>query len=94
MESEEWVSATICGETVEVSPIGQWRQSANDALMDGRYNDWAVRVMDDADASTWLALDPTNAQVQAFFAEWTEAMGAVAGPADRAALDAFRLRRR
>ena len=94
MDADGWLTVTIAGTPVRVKPFSQWRQSAMDALTDGRLNDWAVRVMGDDDAALWLSLDPTNADVQAFLAEWAEAMGAVAGPADRAALDAFRLRRR
>ena len=93
MSPEDWIPATICGETVWVAPISQWRMSANDALVQGRINDWACKVMDDVDAATWLRLDPTNAQAQVFFAEWTERMLEVATPSDREALAAF-LRRR
>lgn len=93
MQSEDWIPATICGETVYVAPIGQWRMSANEALIQGRLNKWAVSVMSADDADLWLSLDPTNAEVQAFFAEWTETMSAVATPSDRAALNSFLSRR-
>jgi len=86
--------AHICGQPVTVPHPDGWRQTANDALTEGRYNEWAVRVLARDDAITWYDLDPTNAEVAAFFDEAYEALAAAAAPSDRARLDALRLRRR
>lgn len=92
--SDTAIVAHICGRPVTVPPVGQWRQSANDAMAEGRYNEWAVRVLERDDAITWYELDPTNAEVGDFFDDFYEQVTDQASPAERAQIDALRLRRR
>ena len=94
MDADGWLTVTIAGTPVRVKPFSQWRQSAMDALTDGRLNDWAVRVLDEADAKTWLRLDPTNEEVHAFMGEWAKAFGETATPEERASIDTVLMRRR
>lgn len=88
------VTVNICDRPVTVPAPGGWRQSANDALAEGRHNEWAVRVLSRDDAITWYELDPTNQEVGEFFEAMFDAFAEQAGPTRRAQIDAFRLRRR
>lgn len=88
------VTVPICGHPVTVPPPGVWRQSANDALAEGRHNEWAVRVMNRDDAIIWFETDPTNDEVAEFFDAVFDDFASQGGPGKQAQLDAFRLRRR
>jgi hypothetical protein len=74
-----WVDVDLDGETLHVKPIAEWRQSAQTALREGRFNDWALAVLDEDSAEIWRRVDPTNAQVWAFMEDYHVAHEAAAG---------------
>ncbi|WP_435246333.1 hypothetical protein [Streptomyces sp. NRRL F-5630] len=67
-----YISAELCGETVEMVPGGAWRQSAMRALRDGDFDRFFESVMSPASYERYLDLDPTNDEV----AELMETAGA------------------
>ena len=74
-DSTDWLEVEMGGYTYRMTRAEQWRQSTNDALNQGRMNDWAGDVMPEEDYLAWLDADPTNAEVGDFMEE----MGRVAG---------------
>ncbi len=44
-----------------------WPSSANEDVTRGFYRTWASKVLSDDDYAYWVALDPTNRQVNEFF---------------------------
>jgi hypothetical protein len=68
---------TALGEAdIRVPPFSTWRSVARNALMT-RDDDltWAQRTLSPADTLKWMELDPTQAEAQAFFGAWGEAVG-------------------
>lgn len=58
-----------------VNPPMQWRQSAMDAIREGRFNDWARATFADDSAQAFVDADLTNAEVVEFFAAYADAAG-------------------
>ena len=70
-----YVLAELCGEELQVLPPGQWRQSTNVALQEGRLNDWALTALTPESYDRWLELDPTNDEALAFFEDYGRKSG-------------------
>ncbi len=61
---------------VYVRDQDDWPTSANEALMDRRFNLWASKALArEIDVVVWLAADPTARQVNEFFGHWNTARG-------------------
>ncbi len=61
---------------VYVKDQDDWPTSANEALMDRRFNLWASKALArEVDVVVWLAADPTARQVNEFFGHWNTARG-------------------
>lgn len=62
---------------IRVPRFGLWRSSARNALF-SRGDDaaWAVLTLDPTDAATWMDLDPTKDDADAFVTEWNRTAGA------------------
>lgn len=53
-----------------------WPTSADEALMDRRFNAWASKALArDRDVALWLSVDPTKRVVNEFFGEWAKVRG-------------------
>lgn len=75
VEETGWVEVPWGDRIFRILPGEEWRQSTNDALNEGRVNDWAADVMPTGDYEVWLDLDPTNRE----FGEFMERMGRKVG---------------
>ena len=60
---------------IRVPPPGRWRTRANRALRQGDFDEWAELVLSEEDYEAWAELDPTNDEVDAFFAAWKDTSG-------------------
>jgi hypothetical protein len=69
-----------------VPPAEEWRDSALEALNNGRFGLWASKTLGPEDYAAWVAADPRVRQAQAFFEEYGRLSGASLGklrqPAD------------
>jgi hypothetical protein len=70
-------------EDITVPPPGRWKSRANTMLRQGDFDGWAQTVLSDVDAQTWVDLDPTNEEVEAFFAAWKAAAGESVGKSSK-----------
>ena len=96
VEAEEtgWVRVPFGDKVFRLKPGEEWRQSTNDALNEGRINDWAEAVMPKDDFKAWLDLDPTNAEFGAFMEAMGEEVGASLGESGASSRALRRMRRR
>jgi hypothetical protein len=80
---------------VTVPPLSAWRSMARNALF-SRGDDlfWAQRTLTPEDAQAWMELDPTQAEVQDFFAAWGRVTGQMLGESAAANRASRRMQRR
>lgn len=79
VEETGWVEVPWGDHTFRILPGEEWRQSTNDAINEGRFNDWAADVMPTEDYKVWLDLDPTNREFGEFMERMGEEVGASLG---------------
>lgn len=73
--SSEPVRVQLAGRDVDVKPLRKWRSSAISAMRSGDFEVWARTSLDGDGYDVWLDVDPTIEEVEALFAQWTEATG-------------------
>ena len=78
-ETDGYIEVEMGGYTYHLLPREEWRQSTQESLAMGRFNDWAEDVMPEGDFDTWLAADPTNREVAEFMEEMGRQLGASLG---------------
>lgn len=90
----ELIQGDLAGKTVYVKPVKQWRASALHALREGDLMGWAEATLTDDDWDTWLEVDPTVEEIQAFFASIDTGLGTNPGNSRRSRRSSTRTRRR
>lgn len=73
--SGHYVTAELCGKTMEVVPSGAWKQSTMRMLRSGDIDAFMDRVLSPDSYDLYLDLDPSNDEV----GEFVEAAGDAAG---------------
>jgi hypothetical protein len=68
---------------ITVPPPGRWKSRANTMLREGNFDGWAEITLSDQDWASWADADPTNDDVEAFFAAWQAAAGETVGKSSR-----------
>lgn len=94
VEDTGFVEVPFSGRVFRVRPAEEWRQSTNDALSEGRANDWAADVMPRDDYEAWLDLDPTNREFGDFMEEMGRQVGMSVGESAASNRALRRMRRR
>jgi hypothetical protein len=54
---------------ITVPAAEEWRDSAMQAIREGRFTDWAEKTLDPADFDLWVEADPRVRQINDFFQE-------------------------
>lgn len=67
-----YVTASLCGEKVQILPPGVWRQSWNRLLHSGLMDAFAELVLHPDDLDLYFELDPTNEEFGTFIGEASE----------------------
>jgi hypothetical protein len=67
--------ATLAGAELRVKNMLHWRPSYLRALRQGDYDTWAAGVLHEDDVRTFIDLDATFEEINAFTAEAMEAVG-------------------
>ncbi|MFD7776661.1 hypothetical protein [Streptomyces sp. NPDC059753] len=75
----EFVTASLVGVELRVKPINQWRPSYIRALRNGDYDTWAVGVLHEDDAATFVDLDATFDEINEFTSAAMESAGEAPG---------------
>jgi hypothetical protein len=85
LSADESVTVQLAGHNVEVLPLRQWRSSGVKALREGDFEVWSQRCLAEGSRSTWLDVDPTIAEIEAMFEQWSRLTGQSPGesPASR-----------
>lgn len=65
----------LCGNTVLVPPLQQWKSSAMRALNAGDFETWAERTLDDDGWEVWQDCDPSLDEIDAFFGTFDLGVG-------------------
>lgn len=89
-----YVTADLCGKTLEVVPSGAWRQSTMRMMRIGDIDAFMERVLSPDSYDIYLDLDPTNDEVGEFVAEAGEAAGEPVGKSSGPKASPRRTRRR
>jgi hypothetical protein len=69
------VAVPLGGETIHVLPVRLWRQSALRALREGDFIAWAEKCLTPEDVELWDEIDPTIADIEQFFIDWSALSG-------------------
>lgn len=72
---KELIEGTLCGRSVFVPTVKQWRASAIHALREGDFDTWAEATLDDGDLDWWMDSDPTLGEIEKFFATVNPGLG-------------------
>lgn len=70
-----YVTATLCGEDVQIVPPSAWRVSWQELLTSGQIRMFAEKVLAPEDYEFFVELDPTVQEFQDFVAEAAERSG-------------------
>ena len=69
VEADGYVTATLCGEEVQVIPPSMWRMSWQSLLVGGQFYTFAQKVLHPDDYDYFVEVDPTNEEFEEFVAE-------------------------
>lgn len=89
-----YVTATLCGEDVQVVPPSAWRVSWQRMLTQGMLYEFAEKVMHPDDYDFFVELDPTAEEFQDFVQEASEMSGEPLGKSRGPSRSGGRTRRR
>ncbi|WP_405941628.1 hypothetical protein [Streptomyces sp. NBC_00207] len=89
-----YVTAELCGKTLESVPSGAWRQSTMRMMRIGDIDAFMERVLSPDSYETYLDLDPTNDEVGDFVAAASEASGEPVGKSNGPTASPRRTRKR
>lgn len=80
-----YVTASLCGEELQIIPPGAWRQSWHRLLNRGMFDEFAELVLHPDDVDAYMEIDPTNDEFNDFVTEAAgqsgESLGKSRGPA-------------
>jgi hypothetical protein len=77
--TEEYVTATLAGQTLRVKTIGQWRPSYLRALRQGDYDTWAAEALHPDDVDAFIEADATFDEINEFTGAAMESAGEAPG---------------
>ncbi|MFF3620068.1 hypothetical protein [Streptomyces sp. NPDC002467] len=77
--SGHYVTAELCGKTLEVVPSGAWKQSTMRMLRSGDIDAFMDRILSPDSYDLYLDLDPSNDEVGEFVNDAGEAAGEPVG---------------
>jgi len=89
-----YVTAELCGKTLEIVPSGAWRQSAMRMLREGDLDSFMDQVLSPDSYDLYLDLDPTNDQVGEFVNAAGDASGEPVGKSSGPSRSPRRTRKR
>ncbi|MYV77796.1 hypothetical protein GT352_28265 [Streptomyces sp. SID1046] len=92
--SGHYVTASLCGKTLEVVPSGAWRQSTMRMMRIGDIDAFMERVLSPDSYDIYLDLDPTNDEVSEFVNEAGESSGESVGKSSGRTASPRRTRKR
>lgn len=69
IEADGYVTATLCGEDVQVIPPSMWRVSWQSLLSGGQFYAFAQKVLHPEDYDYFVEVDPTNEEFEDFVAD-------------------------
>lgn len=90
----QYVTATLCGEDVQIIPPSAWRTSWNRLLQQGDFDAFAVKVFHPDDYELYMELDPTITEFVEFTQDATTRAGERLGNSHGPAPSSRRTRRR
>lgn len=70
-----YITATLCGEDVQIVPPSAWRVSWNRMLMQGLIDEFAEKVLAPEDYEFFVEIDPTAEEFQDFVQEASDKSG-------------------
>lgn len=83
-EVGHYITAALCGKPVRVVPANVWRMSWQRMTMQGRFDDFAEKVLHPDDLDLYFDLDPTLEEFTRFVNDVAEmggeSLGKSAGP--------------
>ncbi|MGW0468339.1 hypothetical protein ACWDX6_24190 [Streptomyces sp. NPDC003027] len=77
--TETYGVAKLVDVDLRVKPVNRWRPSYLRALREGDYDTWAAGVLHEDDYETFVELDATFDEINAFTASAMEAVGETPG---------------
>lgn len=92
--SGHYVTAELCGKTLEVVPSGAWKQSTMRMMRSGDIDAFMERILSPDSYETYLDLDPTNDEVGDFVTDAGEASGESVGKSSGPTASPKRTRKR
>lgn len=92
--TEAYTKATLVGVELRVKPVGLWRPSYIRALRNGDYDAWAVGVLHEDDAATFVELDATFDEINDFTSAAMDSAGEAPGKSTGRAKSSTRTRKR
>lgn len=92
--SGHYVTADLCGKTLEIAPSGAWKQSTMRMLRTGDIDVFMERVLSPDSYDLYLDLDPSNDEVGEFVSAASDAAGEPVGKSSGPTASQKRTRRR
>lgn len=92
--SGHYVTADLCGKTLETVPSGAWKQSTMRMLRTGNIDVFMERVLSPDSYDLYLDLDPTNDEVGEFVNDAGEKSGEPVGKSSGPTASQKRTRKR
>lgn len=89
-----YVTAELCGKTLEVVPSGAWKQSTMRMLRTGNIDGFMERTLSPDSYGLYLDLDPTNDEVGEFVTDAGEKSGEPVGKSSGPTASQKRTRKR
>ncbi|MET9959331.1 hypothetical protein ABZ128_09615 [Streptomyces sp. NPDC006326] len=90
----EYGTASLCGSELRIKPITAWRPSYLRALREADYDTWAAGVLHEDDVETFIELDATFEEINAFTTEAMESVGETPGKSGARSTSSKSTRRR
>ncbi|MEU9218928.1 hypothetical protein AB0D47_20530 [Streptomyces sp. NPDC048376] len=75
IEADGYVTATLCGEEVQVVPPSMWRASWQRALAQGQIDVFAEKILHPEDFDFYIEVDPTLGEWEEFLDEASRRSG-------------------
>ncbi|MCX5407515.1 hypothetical protein OHA37_27080 [Streptomyces sp. NBC_00335] len=89
-----YVTADLCGKTLEIIPSGAWRQSSMRLLKANEMDDFFADVLSSESYELYLDLDPTNDELGRFLDDSGAASGEPVGKSSGPSRSQRRTRKR
>ena len=77
--ADEPTEVSLDGKTIRIPGTQHWTAEATEDLSNGQVQRWAAATLDDDSWDVWVAVNPTNSDVEAMFEELNEKQGVSVG---------------